>query len=141
MDYAWLTQSFRRNSIEFASQGDHDERYVYDRFCVLERVHVLSHDVFRLVVSDPIMFGHAIRVFFKDAFEKHGTVLDQIGANPNSGLAVIFDRVERAAKKGTLSKEQADQIKADFDACYENRPWLAMVNSDKGITNLHGTYD
>lgn len=89
-------------------------------------------------VSDPIMFGHCIKVFFKEAFQKHGETLEKIGANPNSGLANIYARLEKAAKKGILPKDQADLIKSDFEACYEHRPWLAMVNSDKGITNLHG---
>jgi len=83
-------------------------------------------------ISDPIMFGHCVRVFFKDAFEKHGKKLEEIGANPNNGLASIFAKINKK-----LSPEEAEQIKKDFDACYEDRPWLAMVNSDKGITNLH----
>jgi len=87
-------------------------------------------------VSDPILFGHCIRVYFKDAFDKHGETLESIGANPNGGLSTIFAEVE-----SKLPADQAKQIKADFDACYEDRPWLAMVNSDKGITNLHGKYD
>jgi isocitrate dehydrogenase len=87
-------------------------------------------------VSDPIMFGHCIRVFFKDAFAKHGDKLKKIGANPNNGLASIFEVV--GAK---LEEEEAKQIIQDFNACYEDRPWLAMVNSDKGITNLHAPND
>mmetsp|Transcript_21996 Transcript_21996/g.50160 ORF Transcript_21996/g.50160 Transcript_21996/m.50160 type:complete len:810 (-) Transcript_21996:134-2563(-) len=83
-------------------------------------------------ISDPILFGHAVEVFFKDAFEKHGEVLKEIGANPNNGLGSVLSTV--SAK---LSADQAEKILADFDACYETRPWLAMVNSDKGITNLH----
>jgi isocitrate dehydrogenase len=87
-------------------------------------------------ISDPIMFGHAIRVFFKDAFEKHGETLKSIGANPNQGLGSILDLV--ASK---LDAAQAKQIKDDFEACYDNRPWLAMVDSAKGITNLHAPND
>ena len=87
-------------------------------------------------VSDPIMFGHAIRVFFKKAFAKHGATLEKIGANPNQGLASIFEVV-----KDKLDINQAIQILDDFKACYEDRPWLAMVNSDKGITNLHAPND
>jgi isocitrate dehydrogenase len=87
-------------------------------------------------VSDPIMFGHCIRVFYKDAFDKHGEVLEEIGATPNQGLASIFESV-----KEKLDGDIADQILADFEACYEDRPWLAMVNSDKGITNLHAPND
>jgi len=87
-------------------------------------------------VSDPIMFGHCIRVFFKEAFDKHGDRLEEIGANPNQGLASIFEVV-----KEKLDTNEAIQILDDFNACYEDRPWLAMVNSDKGITNLHAPND
>jgi isocitrate dehydrogenase len=87
-------------------------------------------------VSDPIMFGHCIRVFYKDAWAKHGKTLEEIGANPNQGLAVIF-----AVVKEKLPEAEAKQIIADFEACYETRPWLAMVDSDKGITNLHAPND
>lgn len=89
-------------------------------------------------VSDPIMFGHAIRAYYSDAYEKHGTTLNEIGANPNSGLASIYERLDNK-----LTEEQAAAIKKDFEACYErpDRPWLAMVDSDKGITNLHAPND
>lgn len=83
-------------------------------------------------VSDPIMFGHCVRAFFKEAFEKHGSVLESIGANPNNGLASVYNSI-----KSKLPAAQAEGIIKDFEACYEDRPWLAMVNSDKGITNLH----
>jgi isocitrate dehydrogenase len=83
-------------------------------------------------VSDPIMFGHCVKVFFKDAFEKHGVTLDEIGANPNNGLGSVFAAVEKK-----LHKKIAKQIMDDFEACYDKRPWLAMVDSAKGITNLH----
>mmetsp|Transcript_17167 Transcript_17167/g.23578 ORF Transcript_17167/g.23578 Transcript_17167/m.23578 type:complete len:808 (-) Transcript_17167:85-2508(-) len=83
-------------------------------------------------VSDPILFGHCVKVFYKEAFEKHGDLFEEIGANPNNGLGSIIDTV-----KAKLSPEKAEEVLADIDACYENRPWLAMVNSDKGITNLH----
>jgi len=83
-------------------------------------------------ISDPIMFGHCVEVYFKDAFEKHGQLLDDIGANPKNGLGAVFASIEKK-----LPKEQAQLVKKDFEACYDNRPWLAMVNSDKGITNLH----
>uniref|UniRef100_A0A7S1U1E5 Isocitrate dehydrogenase (NADP(+)) n=1 Tax=Phaeomonas parva TaxID=124430 RepID=A0A7S1U1E5_9STRA len=83
-------------------------------------------------VSDPIMFGHAVKVFFKTAFEKHGQLLADIGANPNDGLGAVYSTI-----KDKLVPGRADEVIADFEACYEERPWLAMVNSDKGITNLH----
>ena len=77
-------------------------------------------------VSDPILFGHCIKVFFKDAYNKHQETLENIGANPNQGLAAMFEVMDNK-----LSTEEAAAIKADFEACYEDRPWLAMVNSDK----------
>ena len=83
-------------------------------------------------ISDPILFGHCVKVFFKDVFEKHGDVLEEIGANPNNGLGAIYEAID-----AKLPAEKAQEIRNDIDACYEERPWLAMVNSDKGITNLH----
>lgn len=87
-------------------------------------------------ISDPIMFGHCIRVFFKDAYAKHGDYLESIGANPNNGLGSIFEVVN-----DKCDEAKAKEIMDDFEACYEDRPWLAMVNSDKGITNLHAPND
>ena len=82
-------------------------------------------------VSDPIMFGHCVKVFFKPVFEKHGKLFEEIGANPNNGLGAILEAIE-----SKVDPAKAEEIKNDIDACYEERPWLAMVNSDKGITNL-----
>mmetsp|Transcript_28659 Transcript_28659/g.40288 ORF Transcript_28659/g.40288 Transcript_28659/m.40288 type:complete len:804 (-) Transcript_28659:187-2598(-) len=83
-------------------------------------------------ISDPIVFGHCVKVFFKAAYEKHGDVLESIGANPNNGLGAVLEAVEKK-----LPEAEAKVILDDFEACYEGRPWLAMVDSDKGITNLH----
>jgi len=83
-------------------------------------------------VSDPILFGHCVKVFFKDAFEKHQATLDEIGANPNNGLGDVLTKVRNRCEQDT-----ANQILADFDACYDTRPGLAMVDSRNGITNLH----
>ncbi|MEO2036318.1 MAG: NADP-dependent isocitrate dehydrogenase, partial [Planctomycetaceae bacterium] len=82
-------------------------------------------------VSDPIIFGHAVVVFFQDVFEKHAGVFDQLGVDPKNGVGDVY------AKIGELPAEQRDAIIADIEATYANRPKLAMVNSDKGITNLH----
>lgn len=87
-------------------------------------------------VSDPIMFGHCIRVYFKDAFAKHDDYLNEIGANPNRGLTSMFEVIRNKAPK-----EKAEEIINAFEACYETRPWLAMVDSDRGITNLHAPND
>ena len=83
-------------------------------------------------VSDPIMFGHALKTYFRSAWEKHETALEQLGANPNNGLSSIF-----ALMDSKLPSSKALEIRQDFEKCYEERPSLAMTNSDKGITNLH----
>jgi isocitrate dehydrogenase len=82
-------------------------------------------------VSDPIIFGHAVRVFFQDVFDKHGAVLDELGVDVNNGLGDLVNKIQN------LPEEQRAAIEADLNAAYENGPDLAMVNSDKGITNLH----
>jgi len=82
-------------------------------------------------VSDPILFGHCVKAFFKPAFEKNAETLAEIGANPNLGLGSVYKTIENK-----LPAEKAKEVINDFEACYEDRPWLAMVNSDKGITNL-----
>jgi len=82
-------------------------------------------------ISDPIMFGHAVSVYFKDAFAKHAAVIKELGVNLNNGLGDLY------AKIAKLPDAQRAEIEADIQACYKTRPALAMVNSDKGITNLH----
>ncbi len=82
-------------------------------------------------VSDPIIFGHVVSVFFKDAFEKHASVFKELGVSPNNGLGDLYAKIK------TLPDDKRKEIESDIQACYENRPKLAMVNSDKGITNLH----
>jgi len=82
-------------------------------------------------ISDPIMFGHAVSVFFKDVFDKHADVIKSLGVNVNNGFGDLL------AKIATLPEAQRAAIEADIQAVYQARPDLAMVNSDKGITNLH----
>jgi isocitrate dehydrogenase len=82
-------------------------------------------------VSDPILFGHAVSVYYKDALEKHADILQELGVDLNNGLGDLYAKIE------TLPAAQSAQIKADITACYETQPELAMVNSDRGITNLH----
>ncbi|MEL6670573.1 MAG: NADP-dependent isocitrate dehydrogenase [Bacteroidota bacterium] len=82
-------------------------------------------------VSDPIIFGHAVRVFFADVFEKHGAVLEELGVDVNNGFGDLLSKI------GSLPADQKAAIEADIEAAYANGPDLAMVNSDKGITNLH----
>lgn len=82
-------------------------------------------------VSDPIIFGHAVRVFYKTVFEKHAALFAELGVDPNNGVGDLYAKIQ------SLPQTQRDEINADIKACYEQRPELAMVNSDKGITNLH----
>ena len=82
-------------------------------------------------VSDPIIFGFALRTFFKEVFDKHAAVFKEVGVDPNNGLGDLY------AKIAKLPEAKRAEIDADIKACYAKRPGLAMVNSDKGITNLH----
>jgi isocitrate dehydrogenase len=82
-------------------------------------------------VSDPIIFGHAVRVFFKDVFEKHADVFDELGVEVKNGFGDLY------AKFGALTPEKKAEIESDIAAAYTKRPAIAMVDSDKGITNLH----
>ena len=82
-------------------------------------------------VSDPKIFGHAVSVFFKDVFDKHAAVFQKLGVDPDNGLGDLYAKIK------TLPDDQRAAIEADIQAVYKKRPPLAMVNSDKGITNLH----
>ena len=82
-------------------------------------------------VSDPIIFGHVVSVFYQSVFEKHAAVLSELGVTPNNGFGDLLQKIEQ------LPGEQKDAILTDVAAVYESAPRLAMVNSDKGITNLH----
>ena len=82
-------------------------------------------------ISDPIIFGHAVEVFFKDIFKKHGKTFEKLGVNANSGLGDLVKSLSE------LEMDQKAEIEADLKAAFENGPAIAMVDSDKGITNLH----
>ena len=82
-------------------------------------------------VSDPIMFGHCVYVYYKEALDKHADLLEEIGANVNNGIADVYEKLDK------LPHDKKAEIEADIAAVYENRPALAMVDSRKGITNLH----
>jgi isocitrate dehydrogenase len=86
-------------------------------------------------VSDPVLFGHAVTVFFKPVFEKHAAALKAAGVNPNMGLGDLYKKIE------SLPADKKAEIEADIQAVYKIRPALAMVDSDKGITNLHAPND
>lgn len=82
-------------------------------------------------VSDPIIFGHGVRAYFKDLFEKHGETFDKLGVDLTNGFGDLLNRIE------TLPAQEKEEILKDIDEVYKNGPDLAMVNSDRGITNLH----
>ena len=82
-------------------------------------------------VSDPIIFGHAVKVFFAPVFEKHAAVLEELGVDANNGFGDLVGALDK------LPEDKRKEIEADIEACYADSPDLAMVNSDKGITNLH----
>lgn len=82
-------------------------------------------------VSHPIVFGHCVKVFYKELFEKYAVLFDELGVDPNNGLGSVYDKI------ANLPESQRAEIQADINACYADRPLIAMVNSDKGISNLH----
>jgi len=86
-------------------------------------------------VSHPIVFGHCVRIFYKDAFEKHAKLFEELGVNVNNGMVNLYDKI------ATLPSAKQDEIKRDLHACHEHRPELAMVDSAKGITNFHSPND
>ena len=86
-------------------------------------------------VSHPIVFGHAVRIFYKEAFEKHAKLFDELGVNVNNGLVNLYDKI------ATLPTSKQEEIQRDMHACHEHRPELAMVDSVKGISNLHAPND
>ena len=86
-------------------------------------------------VSHPIVFGHCVRIFYRDAFEKHGELFDELGVNVNNGMVNLFDKI------ATLPESKREEIMHDLHACHEHRPELAMVDSAKGITNFHSPSD
>ena len=86
-------------------------------------------------VSHPIVFGHAVKIFYKDAFAKHQELFDELGVNVNNGLVDLYNKIE------SLPASQHDEIIRDLHACHEHRPELAMVDSAKGISNFHSPSD
>ncbi len=110
-------QAFLAEQIEDANAQD-----------VLFSVHLKAT---MMKVSDPIIFGHVVKVFFKDIFDKYGDLLSELGVDPNNGLGDLYTKIQ------DLPEDKKGEIKADIKAVYARRPALAMVNSDKGITNLH----
>ncbi|MCZ2105309.1 MAG: NADP-dependent isocitrate dehydrogenase [Comamonadaceae bacterium] len=88
-----------------------------------------------LKVSHPIVFGHCVRVFYKDAFAKHAKLFEELGVNVNNGMVDLYNKIAK------LPKSVQEEIRADLHACHAHGPELAMVDSDKGITNFHSPND
>jgi len=86
-------------------------------------------------VSHPIVFGHCVKIFYKDAFEKHAKLFEELGVNVNNGMVDLYNKI------AALPQSKQDEIKRDLHACHEGRPELAMVDSAKGITNFHSPND
>ncbi|MBT8428958.1 MAG: NADP-dependent isocitrate dehydrogenase [Gammaproteobacteria bacterium] len=86
-------------------------------------------------VSHPIVFGHAVKVFYKDLFAKHSDLFERLGVNANNGISSVYEKIQ------TLPRSVREEIEADIHACYQTRPVLAMVDPRKGICNLHAPND
>ena len=86
-------------------------------------------------ISHPIVFGHAVKIFYKDAFAKHAKLFEELGVNVNNGMSSLYEKIK------TLPESKREEIIQDVHACHEHRPALAMVDSAKGITNLHSPSD
>ncbi|MGP4973596.1 NADP-dependent isocitrate dehydrogenase [Psychrobacter alimentarius] len=86
-------------------------------------------------VSHPIVFGHAVRIYYKDAFKKHAALFEELGINVNNGMASLYEKIAE------LPASKREEIENDLHACQEHRPRLAMVDSAKGITNFHSPSD
>ena len=110
-------RAFYKKEIETAKEED-----------ILLSLHVKAT---MMKVSDPILFGHAVTTYFKDVFAKYADTFAQLGVNPNNGLGDVYVKIQ------ALPEAQRTAIEADLQATYNDRPPLAMVNSDRGITNLH----
>jgi len=110
-------QEFYQKSIDEAKEKD-----------VLLSLHLKAT---MMKVSDPVMFGFAVKVYFKDLIEKHGALFDELGVNFNNGLGDLYSKLDQ------VDADKKAEIEADIEAIYKKQPKLAMVNSAKGITNLH----
>ncbi|MBL8287369.1 MAG: NADP-dependent isocitrate dehydrogenase, partial [Rubrivivax sp.] len=110
------------------------EREIEDarKYGVMFSLHVKAT---MMKVSHPIVFGHCVRIFYKEAFEKHARLFDELGVNVNNGMVDLLNKIEK------LPQSQRDEVMRDLHACHEHRPELAMVDSSKGITNFHSPSD
>jgi isocitrate dehydrogenase len=110
------------------------EREIEDahKYGVMFSLHVKAT---MMKVSHPIVFGHCVKIFYREAFEKHAAVFESLGVNVNNGMADLYEKI------AILPESQRDEIMRDLHACQEHRPELAMVDSAKGITNFHSPSD
>jgi isocitrate dehydrogenase len=110
------------------------EREIEDarKYGVMFSLHVKAT---MMKVSHPIVFGHCVRIFYKDAFAKHGKLFDSLGVNVNNGMVDLYNKI------AGLPESQREEVMQDLHACHEHRPELAMVDSAKGITNFHSPSD
>ncbi len=110
------------------------EREIEDasKYGVMFSLHVKAT---MMKVSHPIVFGHCVRIFYKEAFAKHAKLFEELGVNVNNGMVNLYDKIEK------LPQSKREEIMRDLHACHENRPELAMVDSAKGITNFHSPSD
>jgi isocitrate dehydrogenase len=110
------------------------EREIEDarKYGVMFSLHVKAT---MMKVSHPIVFGHCVKIFYKEAFEKHAKLFDELGVNVNNGMVNLYDKL------ATLPDSKRDEVMRDLHACHEHRPELAMVDSAKGITNFHSPND
>lgn len=125
LDATYMSESALRNFIEEQLQDAKEQDLLFS-------IHLKAT---MMKVSDPVMFGHFVSVYFKDVFEKHSTILHEIGVNPNLGLGDLY------SKLNTIPANLKAEIEQDILNTYHNRPKLAMVDSSKGITNLHASND
>jgi isocitrate dehydrogenase len=121
IDGMFMSRKALRNFFEEQIEDAHNSNLLFS-------LHVKAT---MMKVSHPIVFGHAVTVFYKDLFEKHAKLFKEIGVEPNNGLGSVYDKIK------DLPSSLRHEIEADVRACYENRPEVAMVNSEKGISNLH----
>jgi isocitrate dehydrogenase len=110
------------------------EREIEDarKYGVMFSLHVKAT---MMKVSHPIVFGHCVKIFYRDAFEKHGKLFEELGVNVNNGMVNLYEKLEK------LPQSKRDEVMRDLHACHDKRPELAMVDSSKGITNFHSPND
>ncbi len=118
----------RKALCEFYEREIEDAR----KYGVMFSLHVKAT---MMKVSHPIVFGHCVKIFYKEAFEKHAALFDSLGVNVNNGMVDLYNKI------ADLPASQHDEIMRDLHACHEHRPELAMVDSAKGITNFHSPSD